>query len=66
MFIFTWVEIYEFLRKTLIYVIFFADYPDYSGTYYNNFPLKDEDGNPKNGPKYEEGEEPNAVTSIDY
>lgn len=42
------------------------DYPDYSGTYYNNFPLKDEDGNPKNGPKYEDGVEPNNVNSIDY
>lgn len=47
------------------------DYPDYSGqSYYNNFPLKDEDERAKNGtepglpedqqPKYEDGEDGNG------
>ncbi|KAF2349565.1 Transcription factor IIS N-terminal [Trinorchestia longiramus] len=35
------------------------DYPDYSNsnTVYNNIPLKDEDGRPKNGTKFEEDED---------
>lgn len=40
------------------------DYPDYSGSYYNNFPMKDETERAKNGTKYEEEEEP--ANEIDY
>lgn len=43
------------------------DYPDYSNSgppVYNNIPLKDEDGRPKNGTKFEEEEEGN--NEIDY
>lgn len=42
-----------------------SDYPDYSGTYYNNFPMKDEEERAKNGTKYEEEEE-EANNEIDY
>lgn len=41
------------------------DYPDYEGSYYNNFPMKDEDERAKNGTKYEEEEE-EANNEIDY
>ncbi|KAG0729496.1 U1 small nuclear ribonucleoprotein [Chionoecetes opilio] len=44
------------------------DYPDYSGTYYNNFPMKEEDERllAKNGTKYEEEEEEQPNNEIDY
>lgn len=43
-----------------------SDYPDYGNSYYNNFPMKEEDERlAKNGTKYEEEEEePN--NEIDY
>lgn len=43
-----------------------TDYPDYGTSYYNNFPMKEEDERlAKNGTKYEEEEEePN--NEIDY
>lgn len=40
------------------------DYPEYGSTYYNNFPLKDEEERAKNGTKFEEEEEAN--NEIDY
>lgn len=40
------------------------DYPEYGSTYYNNFPMKDEEERAKNGTKFEEEEEAN--NEIDY
>ncbi|XP_068243543.1 U1 small nuclear ribonucleoprotein 70 kDa isoform X2 [Palaemon carinicauda] len=40
------------------------DYPEYGNTYYNNFPMKDEEERAKNGTKFEEEEE--AHNEIDY
>lgn len=43
-----------------------ADYPDYGSTYYNNYPMKEEDERlAKNGTKYEEEEE-EPHNEIDY
>ena len=48
---------------------FLPDYPDYSGqqgSYYDNFPMKDEEERAKNGTKHEEGEEEPPNREIDY
>lgn len=43
------------------------DYPDYGSTYYNNYPMKEEDERlAKNGTKYEEEEEEEPHNEIDY